>query len=173
MVRPVPRLTGWVSYSLGKTQQDIYGRSVPFSYDRRHSLSVVWNWRAGHRFELAGTARAASGFPRTPPAGVRVVTREVGSRLVPVQLAPNRFALEVAPGGVAQLNTERMPMFARLDLRFGYRPRGVSGRWEMYVEGLNVLKHNNAWFMDADHRRSRCRRCRGCRKNPSGDFRAS
>ncbi len=41
-------------------------------------------------------------------------------------------------------------MFSRLDLRLGYRPRGVSGRWEVYVEGLNVLKHTNAWFMDAD-----------------------
>ena len=145
-----PRLTGWVSYSLGKTQQDIYGRSVPFSYDRPHSLSVVWNWRVGSRFEVAGTARAASGFPRTPPAGLRVVTREVGPRLVPAQLGPNRFAVEVAPGGVAQLNSARMPMVARLDLRLGYRPRGVSGRWEVYLESLNVLKRNNAWFMDAD-----------------------
>jgi hypothetical protein len=145
-----PRLTGWVSYSLSKTQQDVYGRSVPFSYDRRHSLSVVWNWRLGTRFDLAGTARAASGFPRTPPAGVRVATEEAGSRLVPVQLGPNRFGLEVAPGGVAELNSARMPMFARLDLRLGYRPGGASGRWQIYVEGLNVLKHNNAWFMDAD-----------------------
>jgi hypothetical protein len=146
------RLTGWVSYSLGKTQQDMYGRRVPFSYDRRHSLSVVWNWRAGSRFELAGTARAASGFPRTPPAGLRVVTVEqaISKRLVPMLSGPNRFVFEIAPGGVAQLNSERMPMFARLDLRLGYRPHGVSGRWEVYVESLNVLKHNNAWFMDAD-----------------------
>ncbi len=145
-----PRITGWISYSLAKTQQELYGRSVPFSYDRRHALSVVWNWRAGSRFELAGTARAASGFPRTPPAGVRVAAEEVDSRLVPALLGPNRFALEVAPGGVAELNAARMPMVARLDLRLGYRPRGVSGRWEVYVESLNVLKHNNAWFVDAD-----------------------
>jgi hypothetical protein len=145
-----PRLTGWVSYSLGKTQQDIYGRSVPFSYDRRHSLSVVWNWRLSNRVELAGTARAASGFPRTPPAGLRVATEEVGSRLVPVTSGPNRLALEIAPGGVDQLNSARMPMFSRLDLRLGYRPRGVSGRWEVYLESINVLKHNNAWFVDAD-----------------------
>src|SRR6185295_15051486 len=129
-----PRLTGWVSYSLSRTQQEIYGRSVPFSYDRRHSLSVVWNWRLGSRVELAGTARAASGFPRTPPAGLRVATEEVGSRVVPVTLGPNRLALEIAPGGVDQLNAARMPMFARLDLRLGYRPRGVSGRWEVYLE---------------------------------------
>jgi hypothetical protein len=122
---------------------------VPFSYDRRQSLSVVWNWRVG-RFDVAGTARAASGFPRTPPAGVRVEAVEVGDRLVPGRIGPNQFAFEVAPGGVAELNSARMPMVARLDLRIGYRPRGVSGRWEVYVESLNVLKHNNPWFVDAD-----------------------
>ena len=146
-----PRLTGWLSYSLGKTQEDIYGRSVPFSYDRLHSLSVVWNWRAGDRWELAGTARAASGFPRTPPSGdPRRQPAQSAPRCFPELLAPNRFALEVAPGGVAELNSERMPMFARVDLRVGYRPRGINGRWQLYVEGLNVLNHNNAWFMDAN-----------------------
>ena len=145
-----PRLTGWVSYSLGKTEQEIYGRHIPFSYDRRHSLSVVWNWRLGDRWELAGTARAASGFPRTPPAGIRVAAREQGARLVPATFAPNRFEYEVAPGGVAQLNAARMPMFGRLDLRLGYRPRGVTGRWQIYLEGLNLLGRNNAWFVDAN-----------------------
>lgn len=145
-----PRLTGWISYSLGKTEQEIYGRRVPFSYDRRHSLSVVWNARLGSRFELAGTARAASGFPRTSPAGYRFETVDLGSRLVPIQIAPNGFAVEVAPGGVAEYNSARMPMLARLDLRLGYRPRGATGRWEVYLESLNVLKRSNAWFMDAD-----------------------
>jgi hypothetical protein len=79
-----------------------------------------------------------------------VVTREVGSRLLPVSIGPGRFAVEVAPGGVAELNSARMPMVSRLDLRLGYRPRGDSGRWEVYVEGLNVLTHNNPWFIDAD-----------------------
>jgi hypothetical protein len=144
-----PRLTGWVSYSLAKTEQDIYGRSVPFSYDRPQSLSVVWNWRMASRWVLGGTARAASGFPRTPPAGVGVETREVGSRLVPLQIGPGRFAGKVAPGGVEQLNSARMPMVARLDLRVAYGPRGANGRWQFYVEGLNVLNHKNVFFVDA------------------------
>jgi hypothetical protein len=145
-----PRLTGWISYSLGKTEQEIYGRRVPFSYDRRHSMSVVWNWQANNHWEVAGTARVASGFPWTPPAGVRVATREIGSRLVPELSGPNRVSLEVAPGGVAELNAARMPMLARLDLRFAYRPGGVSGRWEVYAEILNALNHTNAWFMDVN-----------------------
>ena len=67
-----------------------------------------------------------------------------------MQIGPNRFAPEVAPGGVAQLNSARMPMVARLDLRVGYGPRGANGRWQFYVEGLNVLNHKNAFFVDAD-----------------------
>lgn len=145
-----PRLTGWLSYSWAHTEQEIYGRRVPFSYDRRHAFSVAWNWRPGNRWELAGTARAASGFPRTPPSGIRVASRAQGSRLVPVTFGPNQFDLEVAPGGVAELNSERMPMFARVDLRLGYRPRGVTGRWQIYLEVLNVLNRRNAWFMDAN-----------------------
>jgi hypothetical protein len=143
-----PRLTGWLSYSLAHTEQEIYGRRVPFSYDRGHSFSAVWNWRATDRWTIAGTARVASGFPWTPPTGIRVASREQGSRLVPRTLGPNRFELEVAPGGVADLNSRRMPMFSRMDLRFAYRPRGANGRWEIYFEVLNALNHKNAFFVD-------------------------
>jgi len=145
------RLTGWLSYSWARTEQEVYGRHVPFSYDRRHAVSLVGNWRAGSKWELAWTARAASGFPRTPPSGIRVASRERGSTLVPAALAGlNSFELEVAPGGVAQLNSERFPMFARLDLRVGYHPRGATGRWQLYVESLNVTNRRNAWIMDAN-----------------------
>ena len=119
-----PRLTGWVSSSLSKTQQEIYGRRVPFSYDRRARAERGVELASGTSLGLAGTARAASGFPRTPPAGVRVATRKSARGWCRCRLAPNRFALEVAPGGVAELNSARMPMFARLDLRLAYRPRG-------------------------------------------------
>lgn len=41
-------------------------------------------------------------------------------------------------------------MFARADLRIAYRPRGVTGRWQIYLEILNVTNRRNAWFMDAN-----------------------
>ena len=69
---------------------------------------------------------------------------------MPVLIGPNRFVPDVAPGGVEQLNSARMPMVARLDLRVGYGPRGASGRWQYYLEGLNVLNHKNAFFVDAN-----------------------
>jgi hypothetical protein len=61
-----------------------------------------------------------------------------------------RFAADVAPGGVDQLNSARMPTMARLDLRLTYGPRGANGRWQFYFEGLNVLNHKNAFFVDAN-----------------------
>jgi outer membrane receptor for ferrienterochelin and colicin len=145
-----PRLTGWLSYSLAHTEQDIYGRRVPFSYDRGHAFSAVWNWRATSRWTISGTARVASGFPYTPPSGIRVASRELRSRLVPATPGPGRFELEVAPGGVADLNSRRMPMFGRMDLRFAYRPRGAKGRWEIYLEILNALNRRNAILVDAN-----------------------
>jgi hypothetical protein len=62
-----------------------------------NSFSAVWNWRATDRWTIAGTARVASGFPFTPPAGIRVASRERGSRLVPATVA-GQFDLEPAPG---------------------------------------------------------------------------
>ena len=69
---PNARWSGWISYTWGVASHQSYGRTYPFEYDRRHSVSVVANGRFGDRFELAVTGRAASGFPRTPPLGLAV-----------------------------------------------------------------------------------------------------
>ncbi len=53
-----PRLTGWVSYSLSQTQQEIYGRSVPFSYD----------WRALAQPSCGTGERQGTGSSAAPPA---------------------------------------------------------------------------------------------------------
>jgi hypothetical protein len=91
-----PRLTGWISYSLATTEQNIYGRSA---FTNAAPLSGV-NWQ---QQPLAGRQVRGIGIPRLRlqvcawPPGDR-------SRLVPALSGPNRVALQVAPG-VAQLNS--------------------------------------------------------------------
>ena len=51
-----------------------YGRIYPFEYHRRHAFSAVVSYRLSDRWELASTTRLASGFPRTPPLGLRVAS---------------------------------------------------------------------------------------------------
>ena len=106
------------------------------------------------RWELAATTRVASGFPRTAPLGVRRGRRRrrrpigdgdgVTDEIVPYLDAAGRLVYTVDFGGVGNLNGARLPVFARVDLRATWRPRGAAGRWELYVEVINVLDRQNA-----------------------------
>ena len=37
------RVTGWVSYTLGNSERELFGRTVPFDFDRRHALTLAIN----------------------------------------------------------------------------------------------------------------------------------
>ena len=79
-------------------------------------------------------------------------------------------------GGVSNLNTARLPVFARVDLRATWRPRGAAGRWELYAEVINLLNRENAGAFEpqleydpdvrppAHRRESAIRRSRACRR---------
>ncbi len=152
------RLRGWASYTWGRAERLAYGRTYPFEYDRRHQLSAVLSYRLNDRWELATTTRIASGFPRTPPLGLRVAAAEdAGDRdgdgnvteLLPAADEAGRPIYAVNFGGVENLNTARLPLFARVDLRATWRPRGARGRWELYAEVINLLDRENAGALDS------------------------
>ncbi len=149
VTRTGPRLAGWLSYTLGKAQRDAYGLVYPFDYDRRHSATLVGSYRFSPRFEMSATARAASGFPRTPFAGIRVASTETtDGRLVPERDTAGRLVYVVAPGDLGELNSARLPFYARLDLRAAFRPHGEKGRWMFYVEAINALHRKNTTSID-------------------------
>ena len=151
------KLSGWTSYTWGRTTRDAYGRRYDFEYDRRHAFTMVAAYRFTPRWELASTIRAASGFPRTAPLGVRVAAAEdtadrdgdgITDELLPDRDAIGRLIYEVDFGNVANLNQARLPVFARVDLRGTWRPRGAAGRWELYAELINLLNRKNAGALD-------------------------
>jgi len=148
VTRGGPRLSGWLSYTLGWAQRDAYGEHYAFDYDRRHSATLVGSYRFTPRFEVSATARASSGFPRTPFADVRVAPMEEGLRLVPEYDSEGRLVYEAAAGGLDRLNSQRLPVYARLDLRASFRPRGEKGRWQFYVEAINALARKNVSAID-------------------------
>ena len=53
-------------------------------------------------------------------------------------------------GGIGNLNGARLPVFARVDGRLTWRPRGAAGRWELYAEVINVLDRQNAGAFDPE-----------------------
>jgi hypothetical protein len=121
---------GWASYTWGRADRESYGHVYSFEYDRRHAVSAVASYRLANRWEVSATTRVATGFPRTPPLGVRVASEldaqdrdGDGNRdeLVPAVHTAVRAIYAVAFGGVADLNTARLPLFARVDLSHGSR----------------------------------------------------
>jgi len=151
-VSPETRLTGWASYTFGRANRDSYGRTGPFEYDRRHAFSLVAAYRASRKLDLALTARASSGFPYTPVLGLRVSAvpdaddRDGdGNR---AELVPERDLLGLLVytgdrGDVGNLLTARLPAFARVDFRAGFRPKGAQGRWLFYLDIINLLNRQN------------------------------
>jgi hypothetical protein len=146
---PQTRLSGWASYTFGRSQRDQYGRRKPFDYDRRHALSLVGSWRISDKWQLAATFRAFSGFPRTPVLGLRVSADEAeADRLVPAVDAAGAYVFETDLGDVSNLNSSRLPAYARLDLRLNWLPGGSTGRWVVYLDVLNVTNRDNAAAID-------------------------
>ncbi len=151
------RLTGWTSYTWGKAEREAYGRNYPFEYDRRHAFTMVSSYALTSRWGVAATTRIASGFPRTAPLGVRVAGREdaldldgdgVTDEILPARDRRGLLEYGVDFGGVGNLNGARLPIFARVDGRLTWRPRGAAGRWELYAEVINMLNRKNAGALD-------------------------
>jgi hypothetical protein len=155
--RPETRLSGWATYTYGVARREAYDRTLPFEYDRRHAGSAVMAVRVRDWLDVAATARVASGFPRTPVRGLRVApiadTTDLdgdGRRTewVPERDPEGRLVYLVDLGGVGNLLSARLPLFARLDLRATARPGGRGSRWELYLDVINVLDRENVGFVD-------------------------
>ena len=148
------RFTGWASYTWGKADRDAYGLRTPFEYDRRHAVSLVGTYRLSRSLEAAASARIASGFPYTPAVGLRVAAQSVPQpngtvRYVPMRDANGLLMWTADLGGVANINSARLPLFARVDVRLTYRPTWNGDRWQFYAEVINVLNRKNAGALDS------------------------
>ena len=144
---PESRLAGWLSYTWSRGTRDVYAREYAFDYDRRHSLNVVGSYRLTPKWTLALTARMASGFPYTPPLGVRVAAvQDPGDpeRLIPETDDEGRLVYEADLGDTHNLNTGRLPFYARFDVRASWRPGGDTGNFQLYFEVINALNRDNA-----------------------------
>jgi hypothetical protein len=148
-------LSGWASYTLGRARRDAYGRSYAFEYDRPHAANLAAAYRLRPSLTFASTLRLASGFPRTPPLGLRVDAIPDrwdadgdgnSGELVPRRDADGRLVYTVDLGGVSNLNTGRLPAYVRLDVRLTYAP--VRRRWQLYADVINVLNRRNAGRLD-------------------------
>jgi hypothetical protein len=121
--RSANRLSGWVTYSLARTQfkESPSGLSFPGDFDQRHTLSAYGSYRFTGTFNVSGQWRYGSGFP------------------IPGFLRSQGADLFLA----AERNSLRLPAYSRVDVRVN--KAFLFERWKLTLSGelLNVTNHKN------------------------------
>ena len=142
------RVSGWIGYTLAKSTRDLYGRTVPSDFDRRHALNTLVVVPFGARWRAAATIQMASGLPTTPVQQevafgqvlhldgtsdpVLRTFRDRNGQLVTIE---NVFLRRLS-----SINSERTTGYSRVDTRLTY---ATVRHWEFYVEVLNAFNHRN------------------------------
>lgn len=130
--RSTGRLSGWVSYTLGRSEQQFRvagiegaginrGKWYPSPYDKTHNVSVVSLWQWKPKWNVGSTFTLASGLPITLP-NARYFVDGV---LVPEYMGRN---------------SSRLPIYHRLDLSV----TRLFNRGELQFGVLNAYNRFNA-----------------------------
>mgnify|MGYP000937818056 CR=1 FL=1 len=127
------KLTGWVSYTLSRSEQQTPGRApgetginngewYRAGYDKTHNLSITGSYQLTNKWSFGGIFALQSGQPATFPVG----QYQYGDINVPVF------------GG---RNAERLPAYHHLDVSATYTPKpekkkGWQGEWVFSIYNL-------------------------------------
>jgi hypothetical protein len=131
--------TGWVSYSLGRTEYlfpDISENRFPASHDSTHEFKIVdsHRWKS---FTFSGNWVYGSGKPYTKPIGVDEIT------------LPNEQIWEIVILG--EKNSYRLPAYHRLDLSATWHFwSGETTRANTGVAIFNAYNNKNIWRKEYD-----------------------
>jgi len=136
------KLTGWVSYTLSRTEQQTPGRNAQETginngewyragYDKTHNLSITGSYQYTDKWSFGAIFALQSGQPATYPDG----QYQYGNINIPV---------------FGQRNGDRLPMYHHLDISATYTPKperkkGWQGEWVFSV--YNLYNRQNAASM--------------------------
>ncbi len=136
------RLTGWISYTLSKTDQQFpdlnFGEKFPFQYDRRHLISLVGSYDLNEKWTFSSVFVYSTGNAFTLPVG-RINVANGGSLF-----EGNYFIYEGK-------NNARLPAYHRLDVAATYKKRrtifgkGYDSEWVFSL--YNLYSHSNPYFV--------------------------
>jgi hypothetical protein len=126
-------LTGWISYTLSRTQKKIDGinnNELYFAkYDKTHNLAVILSYELGKNWSFGTNFIYSTGAAITMPIG----KMEYMGMVVPIY---------------SDRNAKRMPDYHRLDMSISYRPKkNDNKRWksEWVLSVYNVYNRANPY----------------------------
>lgn len=125
------RLTGWVGYTLSKTEKSIKGINngewYPTKYDRTHDISIVAMYKLNERWSLSANWVYNTGNAVTFPSG----KYQVEDFTIPAYTNRNEY---------------RMPDYHRLDISatlYSKKRKRYESNWNFSI--YNIYAHRNAF----------------------------
>ncbi len=144
------KLTGWVAYTWSKNTRRFdnlnSGIEFAYTYDRRHDLAIVINYRKSKRFSVSASWIFGTGLPVTLGASRLWSFRNTGG-------SGNEGAGSDYPGNVfleTQIfvkNNYRMPNYHRLDIALNFSKQKKRGKRTWSISVYNAYNQKNAYFM--------------------------
>ncbi|MEO5929960.1 MAG: TonB-dependent receptor [Candidatus Kapaibacterium sp.] len=140
--------SGWFGYTLAWADRYRDGVTFPFNFDQRHTVNLVLSYKANKWLEVGTSFQFGSGFPYTPPKGFGPVvvmnTDSVGVKHPGI--GTNIFGetlFTIDRGGVADINSARLPIYHRLDVRATFYRNWWNLDWALYLDVINIYNHRN------------------------------
>lgn len=136
------RYTGWLSYTLSKTTQSFaelnFGNPFPFTYDRRHNLSVVSTYDISKRWSVSADFVFRTGSAYTLPSG-RIPVGQDGT------------LYDGFYNDYATKNNARLGAYHRLDVSFSYKKEKLlfnhKYESELVFGVYNLYSRQNPYFV--------------------------
>ncbi|AOM80097.1 TonB-dependent receptor domain-containing protein [Pedobacter steynii] len=135
------RLTGWVAYTLSRTERTIPGinfdRTFPYKYDRRHDFKIITSYKLTPGIELSGSWIFQSASPFTIPVGQYEGVTSYDEYGNPANALPN----------ITARNNFRIESYHRLDLSLSFirnKKNGVIRTWNISV--FNAYNRKNPFL---------------------------
>ncbi len=136
----VGKTTGWLSYTLSRTQRQIEGvaNGEPYfaRYDKLHDLALVLSHKFSERLSISGNWIYATGAAVTFPEGRYMMNGQ-----------------NITYYDDSKRNSSRMPDFHRMDLALTYELNSRSNRYnhEITFSFYNVYNRKNPFSIQFEH----------------------
>jgi len=138
-------LSGWIAYSFLKAEREAAGMRFPPAHDRRHTVNVVLQAPGPLGSQVAIRWGYGSPLPYTGIVG-QWLHRRYNAELHLFELVREPEALST------EINGERYPYYARLDLGLRWDLELWGGYWRPYLNVLNILNRRNVFVYTFDYR---------------------
>ncbi len=129
------KLNWWGSYAYAFAEDQIDGKTVPRSFDQRHTVYLDFNYRPNLKWRLNWAWQYHSGWPYTEAAFNRAALNNGG------------FSYELVYG---PHNAARLPAYHRFDVRANRYFDVGKGRLSVFLEVINLYNRTNVRTYEYD-----------------------